>query len=100
MGQEKQQLPQVESLELLFLHIKIQVEVTVPTSDALTFPHYQRTRFGCKLIDEVKPGGLRSVIIYAQDCTAMEAVNEYQNIINKQRGYAVDQQEEDYGDEN
>lgn len=75
-----------ESRELNFVAIFTKVEVTAP-DDAPIFPQYMRKRFNCNLIDRVEQGGLKTVIIYAQDCTAVEAVDEYQRIINEQRGY-------------
>ena len=73
-------------MDLQYVAISIKVEVTAP-DDAPIFPQYMRSRFKCRLIDRVEHGGLKTVIIYAQDCTAIEAVAEYQRIINEQRGY-------------
>lgn len=85
MGQNKQ-LPPCESRELNFVAIFTKVEVTAP-DDAPIFSNFMRRHYDCKLIDRVEQGGLKTVIIYAQDCTAKEAVDEYQRIINEQRGY-------------
>lgn len=74
------------SSDILFLASFIKVEVQVPTSDPLIFPSYRRRRYGCNLIDRVEPAGTRSVYIYATDCTAVEAANEYLQIVNKYNG--------------
>lgn len=88
MGANRQK--KLEKTDVLYLHITVRVEVTVPTSDALLIPRHQRRGYGCNFIDEVQPGGLRSVIITATDCTPVEAVNEYISIANKLNGHADD----------
>ena len=83
------------SSDILFLASYIKVEVQVPTSDPLIFPSFQRRRYGCKLIDRVEPAGTRSVYIYATDCTAVEAANEYLNIVNKHNNATDDDETEE-----
>lgn len=91
MGAERQK--KLEKTEVLYLHITVKVEVSVPTSDPVLIPRYQRKRYGCNFIDEVQPGGLRSVIITATDCTPVEAVDEYINIVNQLNGHGNDDSE-------
>lgn len=77
--------PKLLDTDCLFKSIYVKVEVTVPTSDPLLIPQYRRQRYGCILIDEVVPGGSDTVIIYAQECTAYEAVQEYKRIWNQEK---------------
>lgn len=81
--------------DIRFLHSTIKVEVLTPTADPLTFPSYQRKRYGCKFIDSVEPAGTRSVYITATNCTHTEAAYEYLEIVNKLNGYAADDEQQD-----
>lgn len=79
-----------QSSDMLFKSIYLKVEVTVPTSDPLVFPHWQRRRYKCNFLTEVLPAGTRSVYLIGCDCTAFQLVNEYMNIVNKTNGHAND----------
>lgn len=90
MGTTKQVPKKWVSLDMLYVHIDVKVEVTVPTSDPLLFDYTQRRKYGCEKINAVKPGGTNTVIIHALDCTPYEACEEYRKIVNKQMGYDRD----------
>lgn len=84
MGNDR---PKLLESDCLFKSIYIQVEVTVPTSDPLLIPPYNRRRYGCRFIDKVVSESSSTVMIHAQDCTAIEAVLEYKRIWNNEQQY-------------
>lgn len=90
MGKVNNDRPKLLDTDCLIEAIYLKVEVRVPNSDPLLIPPYNRKRYGCKLIDKVEPCGLHTVMIHAQGsiddyCTAVEVVNEYKNIWNKEK---------------
>ena len=91
MGLAQGNSHKLENMDLLFVGISLKVEVSVPTSDPLLFDYTQRRKYGCKHITAVKPGGSRTVIIHAQDCTPYEAAEEYRKIVNITNGYGEEQ---------
>lgn len=82
-----------ESTDMLFVHIQLKVEVTVPEGDPLLIDAFSRRRYGCCFITSVIPGRefpaipgqiprLQTVLIQAQDCTPLDAAEEYRRIVN------------------
>ncbi len=79
--------PKLLDTDCLFKSIYLQIEVTVPTPDPLLIPPYNRRRYGCRFIDKVVPESSATVMIHAQNCTAVEAVREYIRIWNNEQQY-------------